>query len=1067
MKKIISYFIKFPVAVNIVVIAFFIFGILGFNRLNSSFFPIIPTKIISIQIVYPGASPEEIEEGIVIKIEDNLKGLTGIDRVTSVSRENSGTITVEILKGFNIDVILQDVKNAVDMVPSYPAGMEPLVVYKKENLRETISFTVSGEGVDLRTLKQIAREIENDLRKLDGISQVEITGYPEEEIEIAVRENDLLAYNLTYAEVASAVASENILVTGGTIKTASEEYLIRVNNRSYHAAEIDHIVVKTDARGDKVRLKDVAEVRDIFEDMPDATYFNGKIAVNISISNTDDEDLLSSAEKINNYVKEFNQKYNNIQLDVVSDSSITLSERTKLLMKNAFQGMILVLIFLSIFLNTRMAFWVAFGLPISFLGMFAFASLFGVTINVLSLFGMIIVIGILVDDGIVIAENIYHHFEKGKGPIRAAIDGTLEVVPPVISAIITTVLAFSTFLFLEGRIGEFWGELAVIVILTLVISLLEAFIILPAHIAHSDALKKLEKDPSKQNVITRIFARLRDVNKVGDRMMKYMRDTLYSPLLTFGLKYRLLAFSVLFAFLVLTMGSISGGIIGTTFFPSIASDRVTVNLSMPQGTNVAITDSIISMIEERVWEINEDFTARQKGNKQVVENVIKRIGPGTSTAQLSVNLLPGEERGFSSFEIANSIRDAVGPVYGVENLTFSSGGNFGGASPVSVSLLSNNIAELKGAKNMLKEMMSLNPNLKDITDNDPEGIKEIRIELNDKAFLLGLTTSDVISQVRSGFFGYQVQRIQRGEDEVRVWIRFDEETRSSIQNLDQMRILTPQGERVPFMEIASYVIERGDVVINHLDGQREIQVNADLSNPGEGAMDALEDIKARIMPQVQARFPSVSALYEGQNREANKLTSSAAKAFPMILFLIYAVIAFTFRSYSQPLLLIALVPFSLIGIAWGHWIHGFPINILSFLGIIALIGIMVNDGLVLIEKFNRFLKDGLSFDEALYQAGRSRFRAIFLTSLTTIMGMVPLIFETSRQAQFLKPMAISISYGIGIATVLTLLLLPIYLSFVNSVKVFFKWLFTGKEVSREEVERIVIEKNSNYDDLEE
>jgi multidrug efflux pump subunit AcrB len=1066
MKKLISYFIKFPVAVNVVVIAFFIFGILGFFRLKSSFFPIVPTKIISIQIVYPGASPEEIEEGIVLKIEDNLKGLTGIDRVTSVSKENAGTITVETFKGYDIDVILQDVKNAVDRVPSYPLGMEPLVVYKQENLRETISFSVSGDGIDLRTLKHIARDIENDIRIMEGISKVEITGYPEEEIEIAVRENDLLAYNLSFAEVANAVAGENILLTGGTIKTPSEEYLIRVNNRSYFARELDNIVVKTTPDGSKIRLKDVATVSDVFEDIPDASYFNGNISVNVAISNTDEEDLISSAEKINIYVEEFNRKYNNVRIDIVSDSSITLNQRTQLLLKNAVQGMLLVLIFLSIFLNTRMAFWVAFGLPISFLGMFAFASLFGVTINVLSLFGMIIVIGILVDDGIVIAENIYHHYEKGKSPIRAAIDGTLEVVPPVISAIITTVLAFSTFLFLDSRIGEFFGEVATIVILTLAISLLEAFIILPAHLAHSDALKKMEKNPAKQTFIMKIFARLRDVNKVGDAIMKFLRDNFYSPLLKFGLKYRLLAFSVLFAALALTIGSIGGGVIGTTFFPSIASDRVTVNLSMPQGTNVAITDSIISMIEEIVWEVNEDYTARQKGNLQVVENVIKRIGPGTSVSQLAVNLLPGEDRDFTAFEIANTIRDAVGPVYGVENLTFSSGGNFGGSSPVSVSLLSNNITELKAAKEEVKQMLALNPNLKDITDNDPAGIKEIRIELNDKAYLLGLTTSEVMNQVRSGFFGFQAQRIQRGEDEVKVWVRYDEDTRSSIQNLDQMRIQTPTGERVPFAEIAYYSIERGDVVINHLDGQREIQVNADLINPGEGATDALEDIKTRIMPVVQAKYPSISASYEGQNREANKLTASAGRVFPMILFMIYAVIAFTFRSYSQPLLLIALVPFSLIGVAWGHWFHGFPINILSWLGIIALVGIMVNDGLVLIEKFNRFLRDGLSFDEALYQAGRSRFRAIFLTSLTTIAGLVPLLFETSRQAQFLKPMAISISYGIGIATLLTLLLLPIFLSFTNSFKVFVKWMMTGKDVTKEEVERTIIEKNANYEELE-
>lgn len=1065
MKKLISYFIKFPVAVNVIIIAFVLFGILGFGKLKSSFFPLIETKIISIQITYPAASPEEIEEGVVLKIEDNLKGINGVDRVNSVSQENVGSITVEILKGYDIDVILQDVKNAVDQVPSYPADMEPIVVYKQDNIRQTISFAVSGEGVDLKTLKQIARKIENDIRAMEGISQIDITGFPEEEIEISVSEGNLLKYNLTFQEVANAVANENILTTGGTIKTESEEYLIRANNRNYYADEIDHIVIKSLPSGYKIRLKDVATIRDIFEDVPDATYMNGKPSVNMTINNTDDEDLISTADKIKTYIKQFNSETSNVQLDITSDSSITLNQRTQLLLKNAAQGILLVLFFLSLFLNTRIAFWVAFGLPISFLGMFALAPLFGITINVLSLFGMIIVIGILVDDAIVISENIYQHYEKGKTPIKAAIDGTLEVVPPVIAAITTTILAFSTFFFLESRIGEFFSQAAIILTLTLLVSLIEAFIILPAHIAHSKALSKENRLKKPTTIIGKFFALFRNINKVGDKLMNFLRDELYSPFLIFGLKYRLLAFSGLFAALVLTIGSIGGGIVGVTFFPSIASDQVDIELEMPQGTNVYITDSIISSIEEKVWLVNAEYTKKEVGKKQVVENVVKRIGPGTSKAKLTLNLLPGESRSFSAFEIANAVRDSMGPIYGVEKLIYGSGGNFGG-SPVSISLLSNNIEELKAAKNDLKAAMAKNPELKDISDNDPSGIKEIKLELKDKAFILGLSTSEVISQVRSGFFGFQAQRIQRGQDEIRVWVRYDEDTRSSISNLENMRIVTPDGQRVFLSEIATYKIERGDIAINHLDGIREIQVNADLKNPGEGATDALEYVQKNIMPDIYAKYPTIKASFEGQNREAEKLQRSFKKVIPYVLFMIYAVIAFTFRSYSQPLLLFALVPFSLIGVAWGHKFHGFPINILSLLGVIALIGIMVNDGLVLIGKFNANLKEGLTFDNALYEAGRSRFRAIFLTSLTTIAGLTPLLFEPSRQAQFLKPMAISISYGIGIATVLTLLLLPLFLSFTNSIKVFFKWLFTGEKVTKEEVERSIIEKNAHYEDLE-
>jgi multidrug efflux pump subunit AcrB len=1059
MKKLISFFIKYPVSVNVLIIAFAILGVIGMLSLKSSFFPLQESKIITIQITYPGASPQEIEEGVVLQIEDNLKGLVGLDRVTSASRENAGTITVETLKGYDIDVVLQDVKNAVDRVPSFPTGMEPLVVAKQEATRETVGFAISGQNLSLKTLKEIAEIVENDLRSIEGISQISIKGFPLEEIEIAVDENKLLAYGLSFQEVAQAVSQENILSTGGNIKTAAEDYLIRANNRSYYAEELDYIVVKTNLNGSKVYLKDVATIKDIFQDTPNASYYNGELAVDVSVSNTNNEDLISSAEKVIAYIDDFNQKYTNVQLHLLNDSSTTLVERTALLTENALMGMFLVLVFLSIFLNTRLAFWVAFGLPVSFLGMFMFAGFFDVTINVLSLFGMIIVIGILVDDGIVVAENIYHHYEKGKSPIQSAIDGTLEVIPAIVSAIITTLLAFATFLFLDGRIGEFFGEVSIIVILTLTISLIEALIILPAHIAHSSALKKKEEKESKKGFIAGIFAGLRKVNEVGDRLMAFMRDRLYAPVLSFALNYKVFSYAILFGIIILTFASIQGGIIGTTFFPSIASDRVTITLKMPEGTNVNITDSIISIIEEKAWIAHEEFTQKQTDQLPVVENIVKNLGSGSANASLRINLLPGDRRDFATDEIAARIEELVGPIYGVETLEYGDGGNFGG-SPVAVSLMGSNIQELKAAKEELKVILRSNPLLKNVADNDPAGIKEIRIQLKPNAYLLGLNTSSVMSQVRSGFFGFQAQRFQRGPDEIKVWVRYNEDYRSSVTNLENMKILTATGSRVEFGEIADYSITRGDVVINHLNSIREIQLTADLKDRKTSATDVNEDIRTNIVPGLQAKYPSISALYEGQNREAGKFINSAKTVLPVIILLIYVTIAFTFRSYSQPLLLLLLVPFSLIGVGWGHWMHGLKINVLSFLGIIALIGIMVNDGLVLISKYNINLKNGLPFKEAILEAGKSRFRAIFLTSITTAAGLAPLIFETSRQAQFLIPMAVSIAYGIIIATFLTLLVLPMFLATTNMIKVFFKWLFTGNDVSREEVERAIIEVKS-------
>ena len=1064
MKKLIAYFIKYEVAVNIVIIAFIIFGLLGAFSLRSSFFPLSDSKNVIISVAYPGASPQEIEEGVVLKIEDNLKGLQGIDRVTSTSRENSGSINVEIEKGRDIDFMLLEVKNAVDRVPNYPTGMEPLIVAKQDVVRQTISFAISGDAVPLSVLKQVGRQVENDLRAISGISQIEVSGYPEEEIEIALDEDQLLAYNLSFTEVATKVASSNLLITGGTIKSNAEEYLIRANNRLYYADELASIVVKALPDGRRLLLSDIAKVSDRFSETPNATYFNENRAITVTVTSTNTEDLIGAAEAVKVYIADYNAKSSNVRLDVINDLSTTLVQRTELLTENAIMGMLLVLIFLSLFLNTRLAFWVAFGLPVAFLGMFIVAPFAGVTINVLSLFGMIIVIGILVDDGIVIAENIYQHYERGKSPIQAAIDGTLEVIPPIVSAILTTVLAFGILLFLDGQIGEFFSEVAVIVILTLVVSLVEALIILPSHLAHSKALKP-QTEPT--SLIGKGFAKMRVINKMGDRAMVWMRDELYSPFLRFSMRNSFFTFALFVALLIATFGSIGGGIIQTAFFPRIASDQVTISLQMPNGTNEKLTDSIILMIEQKALIVNDEFTATYlKGtDKRLYENTIRRIGPGTAAASLVINLLPGEERpdAIRSNLVTARIRELVGPVLGVESLVFGSGGNFGG-SPVSVSLLGNNIQELKAAKDQLKTAMLDNALLKDVSDNDPAGIKEIRLQLKDNAYLLGLDLRTVMNQVRSGFFGAQALRFQRGQDEIRVWVRYDRDNRSSIVDLDQMRIATPTGDKVPLQEIASYSIERGDVAINHLDGQREIQINADLDNPDETTpTEILDWIKTEVMPDITARYPTVSPSYEGQNREAGKLIDSLRLVGFTALFLIFVTISFTFRSFSQPLLLLLLVPFSITAVGWGHKIHGFPLNILSLLGIIALIGIMVNDGLVLIGKFNTNLKDGMHFEKALFEAGRSRFRAIFLTSLTTIAGLAPLLLEKSRQAQFLKPMAVSIAYGIGYATVLTLIMLPLFLTFSNTVKIYVVWLRTCVMPDRRSVERAVKEQQNTHE----
>ncbi|MDC0584794.1 efflux RND transporter permease subunit [Bacteroidales bacterium] len=1051
MKKIIGHFIKYPIAVNVIVIAFILFGLVGAKKLNSSFFPLIDSKIITIQLNYPGASPQEMEEGVVLKIENNLKGIVGVDRFTSKSSENSATITVETEKGYDINVLLAEVKNAVDKVPSFPTGMEPPVVSKVEQLQSVLSFVISGDKIPLMVLKNTARDIETELRQIEGISQVNISGFPLEEIEIAVLENKLKAYNISFNEVSAAISKANLLITGGSVKTSEEEYLIRARNRQYYADKFEYIIVKASENGNVVYLRDVAQLSDKWAENPNRSYLNGDQSVKVDVNTTNSENYLNAAFNVKAFIEDYNETHSDVQLTITSDRSVNLVQRTKLLTKNGIMGVVLILIFLSLFLKPRIALWVAFGLPISFLGFFMVASYFGVTINVLSLFGLIIVLGILVDDGIVIGENIYHHFEMGKTRVQAAVHGVLEVVPPIVSAILTTIIAFSVFFYLDGRLGEFMSEVGTVVIITLTLSLFEALVILPSHLAHSRALTKEQK--------TYVF------NRIADMFISRMRDKLYAPVITFFMKNKFLGIAIPFSLLIITIGAMNAGIIKFTFFPNVASDRIQISLNMPQGTSEEITRKVIDKIETAAFEVNESFIEKQSGGKDVIQNIVKRVGPGTSNATLTLNLLTGEERDFAADVIANAVEKKVGPVPEAENLNYGSGSNFGGR-PVSVALLSNNIAELRAAKQELKAVLAKESKLKNVTDTDPEGIKEIQIVLNEKAHMLGLTLGDVMSQVRSGFFGLQVQRFQRGQDEVKVWVRFEREARSSMQNLYDMRIRTPYGGKVPLAEIAEFNIERGEITISHLDGKREIRVEADMKSRKESATEAIAHIQDNILPGIMIKYPSVSSLFEGQNREASKVQASAKAVIPAVLFLIYAVIAFTFRSYSKPLLLILMLPISLIGVGWGHFFHGQNINMLSFLGIIALLGIVVNDGLVLIEKFNFFLREGLKFEEALIAAGKSRFRAIFLTSITTVAGLAPLIFETSRQAQFLIPMAISVAYGITIATFLTLLLLPLFISITNQIKVHLIWLWTGEKPSRESVERVIIELNIKHHELD-
>lgn len=1028
-------------------IAALIFGAVAWNSLNSTFFPLIPERFIVINAIYPGASPEEIEEGVVNKIEENLKGVSGIDRYTSSSSENVATVTVEVLRDANSKEVLDDVENAVNQISSFPTGLEPVTVFLRENVTLSITFALQGENLSLAALKSAARDVEDELRKIDGISKVELVGLPEEEIEIAVNQKMMRAYDLSFEQIGQAVAASNLDITGGKIETATEELLIRARYKSYDPEDLLATVIKANPQGGKVLLSDVAEVRKQFNDAAATVELNGSTAVKVLINNTDSEDILVSAEDVKAFVADFNARQDVLSATVVNNRANLLSQRKALLIENGLIGVFLVLILLSLFLNFRVAFWVAAGLPISFFGMFILATYFGVTINVISLFGMIVVVGILVDDGIVVSENIYHHYEKGKNRIRAAVDGTMEVLPAVISAVLTTIIAFSTFFYIDGRAGDFFSEMSFIVIATLGVSLIEALIILPSHIGHSKALSL----SYKKNYLERKL----------EAFLKRMREGFYRPVLDFALKYKFLTFSIAVAAFLITLGAMQGKLIRISYFPFIDRDNFAVSLKMPAGTREDVTISYLDKIREAALEVNDSLRDQIPGGQDVIRMVELSTGPTTNEGSLDIILLNSEERIVSSTVVVNALRELTGPIYEAENLTFGTVGAFG--KPVSVSLLSKNYEDLEAVKLRLKDAMAQVAELRDVVDTDLEGVREIRLKLKDKAYLLGLNPASIMQQVRQGFFGYEVQRLQIKEDEVKVWVRYDDETRGSIYNLEEMYIRAPQGGKYPLRELADYTIERGSLTINHLDGEREIKVEADLADPNGSAPDMIALVRDEVLPPILADYPSVSFLFEGQNREAQKTIISAQKTFPLILVLIILVITFTFRSFYQAVVIFTLIPLSLVGVAWGHYLHGIPLSIFSFLGIIALIGVIVNDSLVLVSKMNNYLKEGLDFHDAVFQAGLSRFRAILLTSATTIAGLAPLILEKSVQAQFLIPMAISLAYGIMMATFLTLILLPVLLTYLNHAKIYGLWFWRGKKPNHEEVEPAIIELKDEHE----
>jgi multidrug efflux pump subunit AcrB len=1041
MKKVIAFFIRYPIWTNVLMFSIIGFGLLCWSGMKYSFFPVIPPDIIIVEVELIGGSPEEVEEGVVIKVEENIEGIEGIERITSVSRENTARVMVEVMKGEDIDKVLQDVKNAVDRIGSFPKNSEKPVIYERKYRDDVMSVVLMGE-TDLFNLKYVADEMRDELLAEPEISQVTISGLPRLEFSIEVTEADLRRYLLTFDEIAASVAAANINISGGKIETPEEELLIRTWGRKYYAKQLYGLVVRGNPDGTVIRLRDIATVKEKWEDIPDKVYYNARNAVKIKIEKTAQEDIIAIGERVEQHIMHFNNTHKNMQAIIRHDHTIPLKQRLSLLSRNGLIGLVLVITLLGFFLNLRLSFWVSVGIPFSFAGMFIIALLSGITINVISLMGMIIVVGILVDDAIVVGENIYAHYERGKPALEAAIDGTLEMIPPVFTSVFTTVVAFLPFFFLDGFLGKFIWNMALVVIASLLFSLVEAFLILPSHLAHSKGLHPHKTDPPIRQKIEKFIA--------------FLTHRVYARFLRTTLRHKWITVMAPAAFVMMTVGLLRGGFIGISFFPFIDRDTLPVNLSLVAGRQEEDTNGVLERIEKACWQVNEELKTERPDGRDVILGIMREIGrndfneTGSHAGKLTLQLLDGEVREMDSYLIARRIRENVGPVPEAQNITYGRSSMFG--KPVSVSLLGNDLERLRQGSSLLVGELKNFTELTDITDSEQEGRREVAITLKPRAHALGLKLQDVVGQVRQGFYGQEAQRIQRERDEIRVWVRYTDQDRASLGFLEQMRIRTPDGAEYPFSELAEYKVKRSVSHINHLNRRREITVEAALADEETPLLPILQEVQQAVVPKIISQIDGIKASYEGQSREQGKVMRSVARAFPIAFVGMFILIILVFRSYAQAGLVFSLIPLGIMGAIWGHGLQGILLNILSLYGLIALTGIVVNDSIVLIDRVNRNLLAGQKLYNAIYNASLSRLRPILLTTLTTAIGLAPLIFETSRQARFLIPMAVSIAYGLLFGTFILLIVLPSGFLALNRVRCLWAQSLYREPVTPEMVE---------------
>lgn len=1018
------------VAANLLMIFLFIAGIASYRTIVQEVFAENSLDKIQVNVTYPGATPDEVEESIIQKVEEAVEAVQNVKKITSTASENKGSVTVEMELGADIDRALDDVKAEIDQIQTFPDEAEEPEVREMTSRQSVVRVAIFGD-VSENALKQTAYRLEESLSALPEISFVDTSAIRDYEVSIEVPQDTLQAFGLSLNDISRTVSASSLDSPAGSIDTDSEEVRVRTIGQNYNQQNFEDIVLVSNENGALVRLGQIAKIRDGFQDQNLVALYNGKPVSFVEVFRTSDERVLDVSRATNEYLEGpfAHSLPEGISYAIWSDDSELLDERLSLLLKNAAIGLFLVLLALTLFLDIRLAGWTALGIGVTFIGAIFLLDIAGSSINMFSLFGFILALGMVVDDAIVVGESVYARRESGRTGLGAAVSGARRVTVPVIFAVLTTVAAFSPLLTIGGIMGKILADIPLVVISVLFLSLVESLLILPNHLSHLPPPGAPTRNP-----VTRFFEKVQA--KVDVHYQAFVNGPLDRALqFSIRMPFVILAGSV--ALLILIGSLVPAGIIKISFFPAIEDDIVTANLEMPAGTTIAETEKIARMVEQKGRETfarfeteqDEDELSPLRGIFTLIGQETRVNGPGFDTGGFASNIasvqfsfIPGDQRTLTSRAFEDAWRDNVGPVVEARSLVFASDLLSIGA-PVNVEISDPDPEVVTAAADKLMDRLNSFTGVFDIESDQDQGLKEVQLRLKPEARSLGVTLQDVAMQVRAAFFGSEALRVQRGQEDIRVYIRLPEKERNSISDVERFRVRVPGGE-VPLGTLAEISFGQAPSVINRTEGRRITTVTADIDTDvvtGQEITGALTD---DIMPALQADYPQLLYAFGGEQREQANSFGDLGMAFLTALLIIYALLAIPFRSYFQPLIIMAVIPFGMIGALIGHLVLGLPLGILSIFGIIALSGVIVNGSLILIDFINENLREGMEIEEAIIAGAKSRFRPIMLTSLTTFLGVAPITFETSTQAQFLIPMSASLGFGVLFGAIILQLLIP-------------------------------------------